>query len=76
MHSLTSDGRRYQLRVEMTRGDGRKYYEVYDDFSIGPRNTFVLHIGQERGNAGNHLIHFIHFLPLEDIMSSQCWAIL
>ena len=52
MHALTSDGRRYQLRVDMTAANGTNYYEIYDDFYIGPARDFTLHIGSHRGTAG------------------------
>lgn len=52
MHTLTSDGRRYQLRVEMTDDSGRNYYETYDDFYIGAARKFDLHIGAASGTAG------------------------
>ena len=54
MHALTSDGRRYQLRVDMTAANGTNYYEIYDDFHIGPAKDFTLHIGSHRGTAGKH----------------------
>ena len=53
MHALTSDGRPYELRVEISDEYGNTYYESYADFSIGPGKTFVLHIGQATGTAGN-----------------------
>ena len=52
IHALTSDGRRYQLRVDVQAANGSLYYEVYDDFSIGPAKNFTLHIGSYRGTAG------------------------
>ncbi|XP_053388006.1 neurogenic locus notch homolog protein 1-like [Mercenaria mercenaria] len=55
MHEITGDGRRYQLRVELTIANGSKYIETYDDFSIGPAKDFVLHVGNYRGNAGDSL---------------------
>ena len=42
MHALTSDGRRYQLRVDLQAANGTHYYEIYDDF----------YIGNHRGTAG------------------------
>ena len=56
MHLLTADGRRHQLRVQMVAANGSNYYEVYDDFWIGPARNFQLHIGNYRGTAGNLLI--------------------
>lgn len=53
MHALTNDGRRYQLRVELKVANGTKYHETYDDFSIGAKTNFVLHVGIYNGNAGN-----------------------
>jgi hypothetical protein len=52
MNGLTNDGRRYQLRVELVLANGSKYFAMYDDFSIGPPNDFVLHVGRYTGNAG------------------------
>ena len=52
MHALTSDGRRYQLRVDLQAANGTHYYEIYDDFYIGPANNFTLHVGSHRGTAG------------------------
>lgn len=52
MNALTMDGRRYQLRVELTTANGSTYFETYDDFSIGPPTDFVLHVGKHNGNAG------------------------
>ena len=52
MHSLTSDGRRYQLRVDLRAANGTQYYEIYDDFNIGPSRDFTLHVGNHRGTAG------------------------
>ena len=52
MHDLTLDGRRYQLRVDLVAANGTHYYEVYDDFSVGPAKDFRLHIGAHRGTAG------------------------
>lgn len=53
MHAITSDGGRYQLRIELEVANGTKYYETYDDFSVGPPKDFVLHVGSFNGNAGN-----------------------
>ena len=53
MHNLTSDGRRYQLRIEMAAANGSIYYEVYEDFRIGPASDFTLYIGNFIGTAGN-----------------------
>ncbi|KAL4216365.1 hypothetical protein ACF0H5_024092 [Mactra antiquata] len=55
MHNLTSDGRAYQLRVELTVANGTTYVANYDDFSIGPPSEYVLHIGQYSGTAGDSL---------------------
>ena len=52
MHDLTSDGRRYQLRVDLVAANGTHYYEIYDDFRVGPAKDFRLHIGNYRGTAG------------------------
>ena len=54
MHALTSDGRRYQLRVDMIAANGTYYYEVYDDFHVGPARDFPLHIGKFSGTAGKN----------------------
>ncbi|WAR28966.1 ANGL2-like protein [Mya arenaria] len=55
MHNLTRDGRHYQLRVELVDASGRKLYQVYDDFSIGGLAAFTLHVGANRGTAGDSL---------------------
>ena len=65
MHSLTSDGRRYQLRVDLRAANGTQYYEIYDDFSIGPARDFTLHIGNHRGTAGGCM-----YIIIEDIMGT------
>ena len=52
MHALTSNGQRYQLRVDLMAANGSNYYEIYDDFYIGPAKNFSLHIGSHRGTAG------------------------
>ena len=54
IHTLTSDGRRYQLRVDVQAANGSYYYEVYDDFSVGPAKDFTLHVGSYRGTAGTY----------------------
>ena len=52
MHAITSDGRRYQLFVELQAANRSFYYALYDDFSIGPAKNFTLHVGNYRGTAG------------------------
>lgn len=52
MYSITADGRRYALRVDITDSGGNSFHETYEDFLIGPRKQFVLHVGRARGNAG------------------------
>ncbi|KAL4216364.1 hypothetical protein ACF0H5_024091 [Mactra antiquata] len=55
MHYLTSDSRAYQLRVELTVANGTTYVANYDDFSIGPPDKYVLHVGIYSGTAGDSL---------------------
>ena len=55
MHKMTSDGRRYQLRVDLTAANGSHYFALYDDFSIGPLKDFTLHVGKYSGTAGDSL---------------------
>lgn len=61
MHDLTSDGRRYQLRVDISDAYGNSYYEIYDDFSIGGPKNFVLYVGQYRGTAGTYKVVEVNF---------------
>ena len=56
MHMLTSDGRRYQLKVDLTAANGSHYYALYDDFRIGPARNCTLHVGNYTGTAGDSLI--------------------
>ena len=56
VHMLTSDGRRYQLRVDLTAANGTHYYALYDDFRIGPAKDFTLHVGNYSGTAGDSLL--------------------
>ena len=59
MHSITSDGRRYQLRMDFIDANDNKYYEIYDDFSVGPHNRFELTVGNSYGTAGKFKVHHI-----------------
>ncbi|XP_052787276.1 microfibril-associated glycoprotein 4-like [Mya arenaria] len=55
MHKLTSDGRHYQLRVELVNATGKMLYQVYDDFAVGAHPYYTLHVGANRGTAGDSL---------------------
>jgi len=52
MHSLTSDGRRYQLRVDLVNASGHHLYQTYDNFAIGALPQFTLYVGNSSGTAG------------------------
>ena len=54
MHSLTSDGRQYKLRIDLRAANGTQYYEIYDNFFVGPARDFTLYIGNHLGTAGGY----------------------
>jgi hypothetical protein len=53
IHALTNDGRRYEVRFDMTDFDGSHAYAVYDTFSVDAANTnYTLHVTGYNGTAG------------------------
>nr|XP_049606087.1 fibrinogen C domain-containing protein 1-like isoform X18 [Syngnathus scovelli] len=60
IHALTASGA-YQLRIDLTLFDGRNYYALYDDFSVGrnsldpEKDGYPLLVSGYSGNAGDKL---------------------
>nr|XP_049583862.1 fibrinogen C domain-containing protein 1-like isoform X2 [Syngnathus scovelli] len=60
IHALTASGA-YQLRIDFTAFDGRKYYARYDDFSVGrnsrdpEKDGYPLLVSGYSGDAGDKL---------------------
>nr|XP_049593033.1 fibrinogen C domain-containing protein 1-like isoform X2 [Syngnathus scovelli] len=60
IHALTASGA-YQLRIDFTAFDGRKYYARYDDFSVGrnsrdpEKDGYPLLVSGYSGDAGDRL---------------------
>ncbi|XP_037120138.1 fibrinogen C domain-containing protein 1-like [Syngnathus acus] len=58
IHALTASGA-YQLRIDFTLFDGRNYYALYDDFSVGrnsldpEKDGYPLLVSGYSGNAGD-----------------------
>ncbi|XP_037119836.1 fibrinogen C domain-containing protein 1-like [Syngnathus acus] len=58
IHALTASGA-YQLRIDFTIFDGRNYYALYDDFSVGrnsldpEKDGYPLLVSGYSGNAGH-----------------------
>ncbi|XP_037120107.1 fibrinogen C domain-containing protein 1-like [Syngnathus acus] len=58
IHARTASGA-YQLRIDFTIFDGRNYYALYDDFSVGrnsldpEKDGYPLHVSGYSGNAGD-----------------------
>ncbi|XP_061120931.1 fibrinogen C domain-containing protein 1-like [Syngnathus typhle] len=64
IHALTASGA-YQLRIDFTIFDGRTYYALYDDFSVGrnsldpDKDGYPLLVSGYSGTAGESLT-FLH----------------
>ncbi|XP_049606488.1 fibrinogen C domain-containing protein 1-like [Syngnathus scovelli] len=57
IHALTASGA-YQLRIDVTAFDGRNYYALYDDFSVGhEKDGYPLLVSGYSGNAGDGLAY-------------------
>ncbi|XP_049606730.1 fibrinogen C domain-containing protein 1-like [Syngnathus scovelli] len=60
IHALTASGA-YQLRIDFTIFDGRNYYALYNDFSLGrnsldpEKDGYPLLVSGHSGNAGDSL---------------------
>ncbi|XP_068505005.1 angiopoietin-4-like isoform X2 [Syngnathus scovelli] len=53
IHALTASGA-YQLRIDFTIFNGRNYYALYDDFSVGhEKDGYPLLVSAYSGNAGS-----------------------
>nr|XP_049607873.1 fibrinogen C domain-containing protein 1-A-like [Syngnathus scovelli] len=54
IHALTASGA-YQLRIDFTIFNGRNYYALYDDFSVGhEKDGYPLLVSAYSGNAADH----------------------
>ena len=72
MHLLTSDGRQYELRIDLQAANGSHYYEIYDGFFIGPGRNFTLHIGNHLGTAGGYKLDMLEQrLGITEIVAIQ-----
>ncbi|XP_061124020.1 fibrinogen C domain-containing protein 1-like isoform X2 [Syngnathus typhle] len=62
IHALTASGG-YQLRIDFTTFDGRNYYTLYDDFSVGrnsldpEKDGYPLLVSGYSGNAGDQFTY-------------------
>ncbi|KAM9776007.1 uncharacterized protein ACBT44_001176 isoform 2-T2 [Syngnathus typhle] len=62
IHALTASGA-YQLRIDLTTFDGRNYYALYDDFSVGrnsldpEKDGYPLLVSGYSGNAGDQFTY-------------------